>query len=108
MNKIVSFLEANRADMLQDLKEIVRDLKDTMLDNPEEYTDYGCDEPSIDVRLCIDTDRNDCITWIIRTGSSDYDQYHSDFCAASCIGLDTDVKELLNDLINDIMDQSYQ
>jgi hypothetical protein len=107
MNKLELFIKENREDMLTDLTDIVKDLKEAMQSDPEEYTDYGCEDPSIDVRLCIDLDRSKD-SWIIRTGSSDYDQYHSDFCAASCIGLDTDAKKLLQELIDSVIEDSYQ
>lgn len=104
--KLDSFIEANRSDMLTDLTDIVNDLKATMQGDPEEYTDWGSEEPSIDIRLCIDSTRRGEMTWIIRTGSSDYDQYHSDYCAALSVGLDTKSEELLTDLINQLDDNS--
>lgn len=101
--KLEQFLIENKTDMLTNLTEIVADLKATMVSDPEAYTECGNDEPLIDVRLCIDLgDRHH--GWIFRTGLSDYDQYHSEYCAASSIGLDTNAEKLLEELINQLGD----
>ena len=99
-----TFLDSERTDMLSDLTATVEELKTSMKLDPKLFTEAGCDEPSIDVRLCVDLERGSAPSWIIRTGSSDYDQYHSEYCSASCIGLDTDPKELLEELMNDLGD----
>jgi hypothetical protein len=99
--KLNKFISEERENMLNDLRDIVADLKKSMRISPNEYTEYGCDEPSIDVRLCVDlSERGDSPSWIIRTGSVDFDSYHSEFCSASCIGLSTEPEELLEELVN--------
>lgn len=100
MKKLEKFLEEQKPFMLKDISQIVQSAKARMEIDPNEYTENGCDEPTIDVRLCIDLERGDEPTWIIRVGLVDYDPYHSDFCSASCIGLNTNVSELLEELIN--------
>lgn len=95
------FFKPDYKHMLKNLTDIVKDIKHDIELMPDEYTDYGCDEPSVAIRLCVDD--ND---WIFRTGLSDFDQRHSRYCAASSIGLDTNPSELLEDLIDQILDQA--
>lgn len=97
-NELDRFIADNKADMLADLIEIVKQSKEYL----SEDNDFSCD-----VRLCIDRadtrhgygDSNVGFKWIIRVGQADYDQRHSEYCSASCIGQDTDAEELLKDLI---------
>jgi hypothetical protein len=97
------FIKDNRADILLDLTDIVASCQADIASDPELYLELGCDEPSIDVRLCIDlTERYGIATWIIRTGLVDYDQVHSEYCAALSIGADTNASELLDSLINQL------
>lgn len=96
MNRLESFIHSNRADMLAELSYYVKDC--------QEHLEPGTD---IDVRLCIDF-AGDRSTWLFRTGSVDYDQWHSTFCGASSIGLDTDTEELLEDLINQCLEQGFE
>lgn len=91
-----------RADIGRALHWAVLDLQRTMEADPKEYTEPGDDGPSIDVRLCIDADG-----WILRHGSSDYDPYHSLICSASSVTPDTSADDLLEDLITQALDQSY-
>ena len=103
-----SFILESREQMLEHMKWIVADLQRAMLNNTEEYTEPGCDEPSIDVRLCIDRyERNEGWRFIFRTGLSDYDPYHSYLCAGSCVTLDTDPDELLEELLDDVFEQHH-
>jgi hypothetical protein len=110
INELDQFLNDNKADMLTDLTDIVSELKRQIKDNPDWYIEHGTDAPSIDIRLCVDLadaqhgygNDNVGFTWLFRTGLVDYDQRHSMFCAASCVTLDTDVTDLLNELINQI------
>ncbi len=111
------FIKDEQSHMLRDLEQIIEDCKATMQFNPKEYTEHGCDEPTIDIRLCIDpisTNSNpfsltseliDTFDWIFRTGSVDYDQRHSRYCAASCIGLDTKPMDLLTELVDQVFEQ---
>lgn len=78
-------------------KEIGKDIENNIGD----YLDQDCQEPSIDVRLCIDIDVK-TPSWIFRTGCSDYDPVHSEYCAASCIGIDENAIELLEELLNQL------
>ncbi len=104
---IDQFIESKRSEMLRYLKILVRDCKGDIRRNGKAlYMVDGMDEPSIDVRLCIDH-RNyngavDGWTWIYRTGSVDYDPVHSDFCGASAIGLTSTAEGILQDLLNGI------
>lgn len=43
--------------------------------------EHGCDEPSIDVRLCVYSDGS----WKIRWGLVDYDPDHAPMCGASSV-----------------------
>ncbi len=100
-----TFIVDNEKDMLANLESIVNELQTEIRANPSWYLEPGCDEPTIDVRLCIDlTERYGVTTptWVIRVGLVDYDQYHSEYCAASCVGLETDVSKLLSELINQL------
>lgn len=94
-------LSKEKKHMLNNLVDIVSELKDMMLESPKEYTEAESDAPSIDIRLCVDNDSS----WIFRTGLSDYDPYHSDYCGASCVTLETNASELLNALVDDINNQ---
>lgn len=96
-----SFILSEREAIRAALHWTVLDLKRYMSSDPEEYTEHGCDEPSIDIRLCVDADG-----WIIRTGDSSFDPYHSSVCVDSCVTPDTDTDELLNDLIEQSVDQA--
>ena len=98
------FIEENRQHMLVELGAIVHKLRNDMGIDPETYTEIGHTEPSIDVRLCVDLtpSRYRQTGWLFRTGSSDYDSYHSEYCAASVITTETDARELLNELINQL------
>jgi hypothetical protein len=96
-----SFLNSEQSHMLANLEAIVKELQKDLKLSPD-------DEPTIDIRLCVDkpnelSDRcyppNDW-TWLFRVGLSDYDPYHSDYCSASCVGLNTSPNELLEEMIN--------
>lgn len=98
--QLMQVIRDNRNGMLRAMRFTVSDLQATLERNPEEYTEPGTDEPAIDIRLCIDPGR-----YIIRTGLSDYDLYHSRICAASCVTLETEAEELLNELIEEAENQ---
>lgn len=102
---LAEFIKDNRADMLAELTKVVGSLKASMELDPIAFREPfdAEDQPHADVRLCIDI--NHCSfggTWIIRTGLVDYDQFHSEYCAAGSIGLDTDPADLLEDLISQL------
>lgn len=99
LNKLLNDSEVTDC-MLHDLKKIVADLKNSMQIEPETYTELGTDGPSIDIRLCIDFKNH--AGWLFRVGSSDFDTYHSEFCAASSVDLNTKAYRLLDDLINQL------
>jgi hypothetical protein len=105
MDSLDQFINDNKNDMLADLTNIVKDLKHTLRLSPDDYLESNYDDPSIDIRLCIDITERFGIstpTWGFRTGISDFDPYHSEYCAASCVTLDTDPSKLLNKLINQL------
>ena len=108
--RLEAFIAANRADMLQDLTDIVEDLKATMSADPAEYTDPYADgeTPCIDVRLCVDIAESGKRAgliggeWIFRTGLVDFDPRHSQYCGASSVSPDTDAEDLLEDLLSQL------
>lgn len=102
MKNYPKFINAERENMKRALDWIVKDLQRTIKAEPIEHTEYGCDEPTIDVRLCLDPNG-----WIFRTGLVDYDPYHSEICAASCVGLETTTEELLEELLDQALDQIH-
>lgn len=87
--------------MLRSMEWVVKDLYTMLQRNPKDFIDGDHEEPSIDVRLCIDLDTAQP-RYTIRRGLVSYDSYHSEFCAASYVTLDTDAVELLNELINQL------
>lgn len=98
-----TFLAENKNDILEYLTRLVAQLKSDIAACPEVFLEPGTDTPSIDIRLCIDLDtKYRSQEWIIRTGLSDYDPYHSEYCAASCVTPDTDPSELLEELVTQI------
>lgn len=105
---VVELTVQNDYDLMrQDLVDHIKYLQGLMKSDPTEYTEHGCDEPSIDIRLCIELDGS----WIFRTGDSSFDQRHSPLCGASSVQLDTETKgkelPLLEELLNQVMDQLY-
>jgi hypothetical protein len=96
------FLHVNKPDILRDLKRIIRDCKPDLKANPELYIENGCDEPSIDVRLCVDPEPDETFSWILRVGSPDYDQRHSVYCSAGSIGILTKAESLFEQLVREI------
>lgn len=120
------FINTEREYMLRNLTLIVRGLQASMRLDPDEYTEHNDDEPSVDIRLCIDMNipdhestANGCTeecracqgeadpSWIFRTGDVSFDPAHSEFCAASCVSLATKPEKLLAELIGQIEDDSY-
>lgn len=96
-------------NILEELELTVDACQGAMRINPEEYTEPGCDGPSVDIRLYVDWDvAREKFHWILRTGLVDYDPMHSDYCAAGSITLDTAPKELFKELVDDIKDQMYE
>lgn len=106
---IKAFFINESENILSDLENIVASAQAAMLVQPEEYTEPGCDGPSVDIRLCVDWDvHHEKFYWILRTGDSSFDPRHSDYCAAGSITLDTAPKELLEELVEDLKDQMYE
>ncbi len=105
-----AFLAVARPEILRHLKSLVRHMIQEIKANPDLYIGDGDEEPSIDVRLCVDKPKElssrvhppSHWTWVVHTGSSDYDTYHSDYCAGSSVGIDTDAEELVSELIGDL------
>ena len=95
-----SFINSEREAMRRALDWTVKDLQRDLETSPEYYVEPGADEPSIDIRLWIDAD-----SWIFRVGLSDFDPYHSAICAGSCVSLDTETDDLLEELINAALDR---
>lgn len=85
-----TFIKENHAEILNDLTHIVKKSKQYLSVESSTCFKTEPNEPWIDVRLCVDlTERYGITTptWIIRTGSADYDQVHSEYCAASHVHL---------------------
>jgi hypothetical protein len=92
-----TFIDNNKADIRFHLGTVVSDLKAAIEMCPKDYIELGTDEPSIDVRLIIDPET---ASWNINTGSSDCDQWHSEYCVASCVTLDTTTDDLFTELLS--------
>jgi hypothetical protein len=99
--QLEQFINEEHANLLEELTLVVKRLQAYMQHMPDDYTEHGEDTPAIDVRLCIDP-FEESYTWIVRTGLVDFDPYHSEHCVASCVGLDTKPKELLEQLLGDL------
>ncbi len=95
-----SFIFSEREKMRNALRYVVSDLQRSIRVSPEDYIEFKGDTPSIAVRLCVDLDR-----WTFRVGLSDFDPYHSEVCSASCVTEDTEVDNLLEQLIEDALNQ---
>lgn len=93
---IPSKLLREKPAILRALRITVKDLQRTIERDMDELHDG-----EIDIRLCVD---GEC-EWIIRTGDVSYDPYHSEYCAATLVVLDTNPDELVDELLNDILDQ---
>ena len=102
--EITAFITQEHDYMLGSLTELVEILKENMRLDTTNYIEEEGEDPSIDIRLAIDNEKETyrSIGWRFWYGSSDYDSYHSQYCAASSVGLDTKPDELLKDLLNDI------
>jgi ribosomal protein S17E len=79
------------------LTELVSELKKDMEKSPEDYTEVGSDDPSIDIRLQWHDDK-----WQVHVGSSDYDQNHKGFWGSSSVTPDTKLDDLLETLIDQV------
>jgi hypothetical protein len=105
---IGTFIKNNRQGMLNNLTLVVKALQDDIKTSPlEYYADEYDEQPSIDIRLCIDLvdeDLSGRFGYIFRTGSVDFDPYHSEYCAASSVDLDTNPNELLEELLNQVLE----
>lgn len=98
MNKLDAFIDKERSNMLVELHQIVTDLKKELAADPLPYKENDDDDPSIDIRLCIDLSDFGG-SWIFRTGHVQFDQYHSQYCGASAVTLAVDdVPALLTEL----------
>lgn len=93
--KLDEIIERERVHMWNYLQILVPDTQKYLNDDNIEP---GTNEPSIDIRLCIDQDGS----WAFRTGSADYDQSHSYYCAASSIQSETGSDDLLKELLNQL------
>jgi hypothetical protein len=102
MDTLQAFIDGEYQYLMYDITVIVKDLKDQIRDNPDWYIESGTDEPWIDIRLCVDLNSHDGANWVFRTGDPSYDQRHSQFCSSGSIGLDTDPKDLLDELISQL------
>jgi hypothetical protein len=108
---LAKFLFSEKRHMLGALEWCVKDLKRTIKANPLEYIDYDGDVPVIDIRLCLDLgipENRGGPSWTFRVGDSSFDPYHSEYCAGSFVGIDTDPEELLEELVSDVLDQAAE
>ena len=97
MSNLQRFINNHKSNMLKVLVGIVKREKTWINNNLHEYSET--EVPGVDIRLCIDLHDS---SWIFYTGLADYDQRHSEYCSASCIGLDTNALTLLTELIDQI------
>lgn len=116
LSSLESYIKQEQKHMTRALRAIVNDCKRSMAADRSLYMDSEHEEPSIDVRLCVDryeTNSNPFslvspletrFEWTFRTGDVSYDQRHSRYCAASSITLDSTVESLLVDLIDQIFE----
>lgn len=102
MNNLDKFIKEEKHHMLRYLNELIPNLKSSIDAQPEEFKESEDDEPSIDIRLCIDLNDDGTGSWIFRTGDSSYDQQHSQYCSTTSIGIDSNAAELLDYLIQDL------
>lgn len=99
---LLEFLTIVKSKMLKALKSEIHSSRPAMRRNPDLYKMDGDTEPTIDVRLCVNGNSEEGFDWQFRVGSVDYDESHSDHCAAGCFGLDTKANDLLEELIGQI------
>jgi len=97
LNKVIEMCRKDYRFMIQDLRSIQAMIDDDCRESPD-------DEPSIDVRLCVDFDHDDP-NWIIRYGDSSYDQRHSEMCGADMIGKDTKFSDEADTTLESMIDQ---
>lgn len=101
---MLSELASEKPHMLETLRALVNEKQSWLRVRPHDFREGPDDAPMIDIRLCVERDGE----WIFRTGSSDYDQRHSQFCGASCISRDTKPDELLNELLEQVEAQASE
>lgn len=113
LNKLEQFIKTEEPHLKRDLRRIIKDCKPDLKANPDLYRQHKDDTPSVDIRLCIDKPRefSERIrppkdwSWIFRIGDASFDQYHSDYCAASCITRETRVEDLLVEMVSQVLEQ---
>lgn len=103
LERLERFLEAEKPKIAAEIRSILRaDLKD-LRRNPDFYRESPDAKPSIDIRLCVDVERSGRgFHWLLRTGSADYDQRHSEWSGAGSFGLETDAVALTEELIGQV------
>jgi len=97
LSKIV---ELQRPFITEELAEELKSAKRAMKDSPEDYTERGEEDPSMDVRLQFYPNGS----WAVRTGLSDFDQDHRGFWGASSMGLDTSAEALAQELVDQVLE----
>ncbi len=94
INKLIECTRLDYKHMLGSLQDIKKQAID--------LTTY------IDVRLCMDIDEYEDVSWIIRSGDASYDQRHSMFCESSTVDAESDLTRVLEELINGVLDQASE
>lgn len=104
LSPLEAFIKSQERYMRRDINQIVKTCIGDIKRDPKAYTERGTDDPSIDIRLCIDLEPKPS-SWIFRVGLSDYDPRHSEYCGGSCIGIDTKGEDLLLELVDQVLEQ---
>ncbi len=106
LSPLEAFIKQEQVHIKRNLSIYMREFKPRLRKDPDCYRESRDDEPTIDIRLCIDASPGpDSFEWIFRTGDSSYDQRHSRYCGAGCIGIGTKVDDLLLELIDQVLEQ---
>ncbi len=100
-NRVIDMTRQYYKFMVSDLRHIQTQI-DESCRGPDD------DEPSIDVRLCIDFQDDGTPDWIIRSGDSSYDQRHSALCGASIVSLDTEFNDEADETLENLIDQCLE
>jgi hypothetical protein len=101
MKTVKQYLLNERNNIIAHVKLRINKWHQWMRTAPQDYIEPGYDEPGIDVRLCVDR-IGDRYEWMLREGEESYDSWHSDYYAATNVGLDANAEDLVDDLIKQI------
>lgn len=98
--RLFTFLQDAKPNILRELRKIIRDNRSDLRKNPELYKETSDSEPTIDVRLALNS-FGDSYDWRLHVGSVDFDSNHSEYCGAGQFGVETTADELFEQLTLD-------